>query len=52
MNRSTITIAFAACAMMAQAQTQGGGISALKHQVRLLQLIPEEQISLRELDAY
>ena len=38
MKRSTITIAFAACAMMAQAQTQGGGISA-----QMLQEIQKEQ---------
>ena len=39
MNRSTSTIAFAACAMMAQAQTQGGGISA-----QMLQEIQKEPI--------
>ena len=38
MNRSTITIAFAACAMMAQAQTKGGGISA-----QMLQEVQKEQ---------
>ena len=38
MNRVTITFAFAACAMMAQAQVQGGGISA-----QMLQEIQKEQ---------
>ena len=38
MNKLTITFAFAACAVMAQAQTKGGGISA-----QMLQEIQKEQ---------